>query len=243
MGIQIVSSKVPEDLFQKTAVAFLSHLVPISKEREVMLGLCGGRSVVGLITAIKNFSFADSQAGKDVRALLNKVHFFMVDERLVPLTDPDSNYGMLKKNLFDDLLREGIVKPEQLHPFIPVKEEIDYGTSGYGKEFKQYSARFDGVVLGVGEDGHIAGLFPRHPTLKRAEPIFVSFFDSPKPPAGRMTATLPLVMDTVATVLLFTGEGKRNAWERFNAPSTPPEECPSIFMKGCQNLLIATDLA
>ena len=236
----LISEKNPEQLFAKTAQALLQHLAPIAADREVILGLCGGRSVVGLVKALKTLA---SEGSTEYRDVFRRAQFFMIDERLVPLDHADSNYGMLEKNLFQELVASSVVTQEQLHPFTPDPKHTDYGTAEYSEQLTRYGGRFDAVVLGVGEDGHVAGLFPRHATLQRHEPVFLSFFDSPKPPAGRMTATLPLLQEAGAAVLLFTGEAKREAWGRFNDPATPAHECPSIFLKENERLIIATDLA
>lgn len=240
MATTLLNEPNPELLFSRTAESLLRYLAPLAAQREVVIGLCGGRSVVGLIKAIKTLT-ADDASG-DYRKVLTRAHFFMNDERLVPLDHVDSNYGMLDKGLFQELIASSIVTPLQLHPFTPDASRTDYGTAEYSERLRSYGGHFDAVVLGVGEDGHVAGLFPRHPTLLRTEPGFLSFFDSPKPPAGRMTATLPLLQKAGTAVLLFTGEAKRDAWNRFNDPGIPAHECPSIFLKENERLIIATDL-
>lgn len=242
MNQQLIADRDPSSLFQKTAQEILAHLAPLAAEREILIGLCGGRSVVGLVNALRTLAIDKVSGGPDLSQIFRKAQFIIIDERLVPLTDPDSNFGMLNNALFKDLIAAGIIDAEQLHPFIPDEKKTDFGTADYTSLFTSLGGRFDLVVLGVGEDGHVAGLFPEHPTLNRPERVFLSFFDSPKPPAGRMTATLPILQDAGATVLLFTGEAKRSALERFENSSTPPHSCPSIFMKSCQRLIVATDL-
>ena len=203
---------------------------------QVVLGLCGGRSVVGILEALRDLK------GQEVSIALEKVHFFMVDERLVPLTDEYSNFGGLQRLLFADLLERELIKSSQLHPFNPKPDQPDHGTSEYMRELHRFGGKFDAIVLGMGEDGHVAGLFPNHPVLQRTERQFFSFYDSPKLPPARMTASVPLLTDARLAFLLATGEGKRAAYARYNDDKTPFEECPSRLVKGCAEVIIVTDL-
>lgn len=202
----------------------------------LVLGLCGGRSVVGLLKALRTV------ATHFPAELLQRVQFFMVDERLVPLSDEQSNYGGLKKLLFDELIQHQVITTSQLHPFIPNEKLSDYGCAAYAAELKQFGGRFTCVVLGMGEDGHVAGLFPKHPLLQRAEPTFFSFFDSPKPPAGRMTCSRALIASADLAIVLALGEAKRDAWQRFNTESTTEEVCPALFARQAREGVVVSDL-
>ena len=70
----------------------------------------------------------------------------------------------------------------------------------------------DVCLLGIGEDGHIASLFPQHAGLGRREPVF-AIDDSPKPPPERLTMSLPLIALARLRIVLALGEGKRAAYE------------------------------
>jgi 6-phosphogluconolactonase len=73
---------------------------------------------------------------------------------------------------------------------------------------------FDLVLLGLGPDGHTASLFPGHPEAAAAHAPVIGVRDSPKPPPERITFTLPLIARARYTLLLVTGEGKRDALRR-----------------------------
>lgn len=222
--------------FEKVAREIFALFQKKGVNEPLVLGLCGGRSVVGLLKALRKIAI------EFPAELLGRVQFFMVDERLVPLTDEQSNYGGLKKLLFDELIQNGVIASSQLHPFIPNEKLPDYGCAAYATELKQYGGRFTSVVLGMGEDGHIAGLFPRHPLLQRAEPTFFSFFDSPKPPAHRMTCSRALIASADLAIVLALGEAKREAWQRFNAEGTTEELCPALFAQQARECVMVTDL-
>jgi 6-phosphogluconolactonase len=225
-----------ERAFERVAQEIFALFQTKATTEPLVLGLCGGRSVVGLLKALRTVS-AQLPAG-----LLKRVQFFMVDERLVPLNDEQSNYGGLDRLLFQELIASAAIEPAQLHPFKPDERQPDYGCSAYAAELRRYGGRFTCVVLGVGEDGHVAGLFPQHPLLQRAEPTFFSFFDSPKPPAQRMTCSRALIATADLAVVLALGDAKREAWERFQGEATTEADCPALFARQAQECVVVTDL-
>jgi len=202
----------------------------------LVVGLCGGRSVVGLLGALQKES---SNQPKD---LLGRIQFFMVDERLVPLTDEQSNYGGLKRLLFDSLVEQKVISEKQLHPFVTDPSQQDYGCSSYERELSSVGGAFTVVVLGVGEDGHVAGLFPHHPSLKESAKTFLHFHDSPKPPSDRMSASPALVAGAEMSVVLALGEGKRQAWESFKDEAIVIEACPAKLALQAGRCVVVTDL-
>ncbi|MEY4668780.1 MAG: hypothetical protein RL518_1479 [Pseudomonadota bacterium] len=205
-------------------------------DEPLVVGLCGGRSVVGLLGALQ------IESAHQPRDLLGRIQFFMVDERLVPLTDDQSNYGGLKRLLFDKLVEHGVISQRQLHPFVMNAAHSDFGCSNYRDELRSLGGKFTVVVLGVGEDGHIAGLFPHHPALAERSETFLYFHDSPKPPADRMTASSALITGADLSIILALGEGKRAAWTAFNDSSVSAEACPSKLALEAGECLVVTDL-
>ncbi len=133
-----------------------------------------------------------------------------VDERRVPSHSPDSNRG--------EAYRHG-----WLGPSAPVGLEVplwlDGETPGAALQrltqtlTEEFTAGLDVLLLGMGEDGHIASLFPGHPALDAAG-LVALVDDSPKPPAERITLTLAYLSSARHAILLATGAGKRNALRR-----------------------------
>jgi len=237
MTLEILSSVGSLELQMVEAARNIFALLGSCSAREpLVLGLCGGRSVVGLLQAMLD------ESCHQPRDIMRRIQFFMVDERVVPLTDSHSNFGGLRNQLFDKLLRDGLIQENQLHPF-----EVSHGDSiaaceAYENELKRYGGSFAVTVLGMGEDGHVAGLFPRHPVLSRTGRAFYAFEDSPKPPPHRMTASRQLICQSSLIVLLVLGEAKREAWNNFREPTVTVENCPAKMVAHAPRCLVVTDL-
>ncbi len=204
--------------------------------RPLVIALCGGRSVVGLVHAFLRESV---QQPKD---LLARIHFFMIDERIVPLTHADSNFGGLKQQLFDPLVAQGTISQHQLHPLDISPEDAQSACDRYLCELNDCGGIFTIAVLGMGEDGHVAGLFPRHPALAVSGRSFIPFFDSPKPPAARVTASRDLVTGSALAVVLALGEGKRAAWNAFTSDGVSEADCPATMVRSMGRAVVVSDL-
>ena len=131
-----------------------------------------------------------------------RVTILFGDERCVPPDHPDSNYLMAKQSLLDR------VHPATVYR-IPAELGPDEGAAEYEKVVAA-NTPLDFVVQGVGEDGHIASLFPGHQALK-AHHMVVGVHDSPKPPPERVTLTLPVLRAARRVLILATGAGKAEA--------------------------------
>jgi 6-phosphogluconolactonase len=159
------------------------------------------------------------------------VHVFWGDERLVPPDAPGSNY----RAAWESLLSQAPIPAENVHR---IKGEIsaEAAVADYTTQLRDWAAahdpgapnpwpRFDMVLLGLGEDGHTASLFPGSPVAADAPVIAVTAQYRGRP-AGRVTLT-PLVFNDAARVIfLATGASKADAvYNTFHVDD--PVRCPA----------------
>ena len=152
----------------------------------------------------------------DMQGTWSHVHLWLSDERCVPADHEDANQRMVDESLVSKLRAADrpTVHGVQGH-LVPEDAAWLYGTEilrAIGAE-----PVFDLVLLGLGPDGHTASLFPGHDEARASVAPVISVRDSPKPPPERITFTLPLIARASYTLLLATGDGKREALGRVRA--------------------------
>ena len=212
---RIISKSIAKLLESKSRIAF---------------GLVGGASVPGVLEALR-----------DSDTKWEKVHLFLADERLVDIESDQSNFKVIDGALLEDLLESGRIPEENIHPFIYSGDVLDDVTD-YGEELRKVSDCLDLVLLSAGDDGHVAALFPGHETMRSESPYFISTHTSPKPPAGRMSASRKLMARSKVAVCLFFGSEKKGALEMFRDPKVTVEQCPAKLVLECAEPYIVTDI-
>jgi 6-phosphogluconolactonase len=139
-------------------------------------------------------------------------YVFWADERWVPLSSPDSNYGVAKSLLFNNLpIPSGqIYTLDNSHSPGETARAYEFALEKIFQVESKQIPRFDLILLGVGEDGHTASLFPGHPALKEARRCVVPILNAPKPPPVRITMTLPLINHACNVIFVAAGSAKIN---------------------------------
>jgi 6-phosphogluconolactonase len=134
---------------------------------------------------------------------------FFGDERCVPPSDPESNFGMVK----ECLLRH-VPMPEQAVHRIYGELEPELAARRYEERLRALGfatqKRFDLVLLGLGSDGHTASLFPNAAALEETGRLVVSA-RAPTPPLARVTLTLPVINAARQCLFLVSGSEKAQA--------------------------------
>jgi 6-phosphogluconolactonase len=228
--IQTFNEKTTEDAYQKAAEKIEGSINRLLKTHgTINLAVPGGRSVAGIFNYLKN---------KEID--WQKIHIFMIDERLVEITDSESNFLLVQKHLTDELIKKGKMSQENLHPFILDETESDHGIINYENEIKRQGAKYDIILLSSGEDGHVGGLYPNHHSIKNNSNFYLAFNDSPKPPKYRMSSSRKLLLSADSAVLLFLGEGKKEAFEKFKNDSLELFECPAKIVNYIENSFVIT---
>ncbi len=199
-----------------------SILSLLNKKDKVVFAVPGGRSVSGIFKLLIK---------EDIP--WQKVHIFMVDERLVPLEDSESNFKLAKELFLDKIS----VPKESIHPFI-----VDKGIKEYEGELKVVGGAYDIVLLSAGEDGHVGALYPNHRSIESESEYFLVMNDSPKPPPNRMTLSKKLLLRSKVVLIMFLGKGKRGAFEKFMDKGTDPIACPAKLVQSINESYAFTDI-
>lgn len=146
-----------------------------------------------------------------------KWEVFFADERAVPLDHEDSNYKVLKDELLDRIPKN--LGQPTVHPIdIKYLDDVQEMADQYQEELmRSFAAKdsvklplFDLLLLGCGPDGHTCSLFPNHELLRESDAWVAPIEDSPKPPAKRITLSLPVVTHGVKIAFIATGGGKKD---------------------------------
>ncbi len=191
-------------------------------------GLPFNRALSGGGTAKKMFSLWVDEYKEKID--WDEIRFFWVDERCVPLTDPDSNYGHANELLFKPLH----IPNEHIHR---IHGEAEPGTEAmrYSRVVKEYLPRhgqlpyFDCIILGVGGDAHTASIFPDDlPLLTDSRNYAVS--QHPESRQYRITMTGPLILNGSPLLVPILGPGKEDMLEEMKKNCSVADLTPAGYI-------------
>ncbi len=187
------------------------------------IGVPGGRSIVHAAAALQQLEPAE----------LQRISLQLIDERL----SGEKNYDALLDSGLRNLIDGGRIKSGQFR-------DLPRNPALYAQVNE-----FDMLFLGIGEDGHIASLFPRsYPYLDGSRTASIAeIHNSPKPPPNRITITYAgfrRLAETANIYLLAFGEGKREALTRLlSGEGETAESLPcAFFPANFQKVTLLTDL-
>ncbi|MEX1143506.1 MAG: 6-phosphogluconolactonase [Anaerolineales bacterium] len=142
-----------------------------------------------------------------------QVHVFWSDERCVPPEDPESNYGIA----YATLLKHVAIPSENIHRLhgeLPPAEASDQANGELAAHFgRDVAPIFDLILLGLGEDGHTASLFPGSEALKKTDGLVAANYIA-KLHAWRLTSTYPLINAARQILFLVSGDKKAEVVKR-----------------------------
>lgn len=176
------------------------------------VGVSGGSLPKNLATAL----LAKGSDKPEDTVQFSKWEIFFADERAVPLDHDDSNYKALKTELLSKI-PEGMGRPKVHTIDTQHLDDVQEMADDYQEAILQsFAAKdsvklpiFDLLLLGCGPDGHTCSLFPNHELLRESDAWVAPIEDSPKPPAKRITLTLPVVTHANKIAFVATGNGKK----------------------------------
>lgn len=167
-----------------------------------------------------------------------QITLFWTDEHAVPADDPESNYGIAERMLLSPL---GARAPRAIR--MPSEmPRLEDAAARYDAvlEAELPDGALDLAILGVGEDGHVASLFPGHPALTQNDLRAVAVEDAPRPPKRRLSLTLRFLLQ--AKKIWLVGVGPRKLPVLHAALSKTQRHTPlDIVLQQAKDVTVFTD--
>lgn len=203
----------------------------INRKKDFTVALSGGRTPV--------------QVHRDLALQKNlpwgKTHVLMVDERFVPYDRDENNFRMISESL----LRHVDIPARNIHPIIT----SDQSASDCADKYENHLASFfklspgiipniDLILLGIGEDGHTASLFPGTASLSETSRLAVAVIPPDTAGTERISLTFPVINNASNVLFLATGESKAGVLREvimkengsLPAAMVMPHNSPPVFL-------------
>ena len=196
-----------DEVMNHAALKWIETETAILREKSVfMAALSGGKTLV---------PFLQKLATSEVS--WNATHLFQADERYVPPGHADNNFRMIRENLIDRI----DIPDENVHPVATDAASVQAAAALYELTirqcFRSFGAsvpEFDLIILGIGEDGHTASLFPGDPAVKEGTRLVASVILNDADKHDRVTLTLPILNHAKNIIFLLTGKEKASILEK-----------------------------
>lgn len=191
----------------------------IATRKKFAVAISGGSTPRRLYTLLSSSPYCD-------QVDWHNVHFFWADERCVPKEDEESNF----KVAFDRLLSKVPVLDGNIHR-INGEEEPEKAARDYEADIREFFGVsgfpvFDLVLLGMGEDGHTASLFPDSKSLEETARLAVPVYLE-KDNRSRITLTLPVLNNATQILFLVAGSSKAAVLSEILSDGEKKKEFPA----------------
>lgn len=204
MYTRVVRLEDALDVSTVVAQRLLSRLIEIQASQPVAhLCLTGGDAANAMYEI-----FAELADGSELDPA--KLQLWWGDERFVPATDPQRN----SLQAVSRLARTVSLKSADTHMMAAQDGRKDPHESAAEYEAELGDTGFDITLLGIGADGHIASLFPDHPSSEPTTRAVIGVTDSPKEPSERISLTVQTLNRSAEVWYIATGEQKADAVAR-----------------------------
>jgi len=208
-----------EWLYQACVLFRDSTAQAIQSRGQCIIALSGGSTPMALYGALTSSDWK-------TQCQWDRMVFIFGDERGIPPDHPDSNFGLAQTAFFRPL---GI-GPSQVYRMKGESADLVQAAEDYERTIRAIAQcpspavpRLDLVLLGLGDDGHTASLFPGTPALFERNHL-VTVGQSPKGIAARLTLTLGVINRATVVLFLVTGAGKAQTVRAVLQPHTQAEQ-------------------
>jgi 6-phosphogluconolactonase len=222
----VISTRAPEIIvfspteFAAGAASLIADKIrnAIGERESCRIALSGGSTPVAVYRQLARPGILPKDAW-------NRIDVWSTDERMVPPDHPDSNYGMIHR----ELLSRVPILSNNIHR-IRGEERPESAAESYGNEVRGIPRmEFELIVLGVGTDGHTASLFPPLPDLPVSSPPAM-VVDAPDGKYRRVTLSLDIINRAWEILILVTGSSKAEIVERILSKGTPARDLPASMI-------------
>jgi 6-phosphogluconolactonase len=219
-----------EKLLADAIADYFSNMISdyLQEKDPVNIALSGGNTPLLFFTALTDLKPPISW---------DKTHIYWVDERCVAPDDPQSNYGMTKKYLLDEI----DIPPDNIHRIFG-EAEPESEVKRYSQEIMRevgsvnYWPVFDWILLGLGGDGHTASLFPGSSLLKTTNSIS-ALAKHPETGQKRVTLTLPILNQGRNISFLVSGSSKTRIIQEILEASNKHSNYPAARIKPVNGII------
>jgi len=207
-NFELLSFANADELASRAASTWLDEIAAANRAAKPhCVALSGGRIALKLFASVVEQSKARTIS-------LGLVHFFWADERCVPPDDTESNFRAAHELLFAPLkISENQI--HRIHGELPPDAAVAQAVSEISRIAPKNSDGqpvLDLIFLGMGEDGHVASLFPNAPAeIADCTAPFLAVENSPKPPPNRVTLSYTAIAAAKNVWVLASGAGKEAA--------------------------------
>lgn len=205
---QLLIDKLAQDFFLLSQKDKVSHI-----------SLSGGSTPTLLFKYLAQSTYAQ-------KINWQQLHFWWGDERCVAATDPESNFGQCKKLLFNQIT----IPAENIHR-IKGEKDPQQEAVRYAQEIRTHiesvngMPQFDWILLGVGDDGHTASLFPGQTNYQ--DPHLTVVTTQPQSGQLRVSKTASLIENSLRITYLALGESKAEIVHKINSEKVDSEHYPA----------------
>ncbi len=216
-----------EELAHQLAGEMLTSLGKLADSQKIVsLAISGGNTPTLLFREISELSAMDRY-----RIDWSTIHFFWVDERCVPPDHPESNFGMANKYLLQSI----VIPAENIHRILG-ESKPEAEAERYTAEIRKYVPlqkgfpRFDRILLGMGEDGHTASVFPGQMELLGSDKICETAIH-PASLLKRITLTGKVLTNAQHITFMVTGKSKRIRVKEILEDAPVAKTYPAYFIR------------